>query len=163
MSGMHHDPKMTMPIQTGDMPVETGHFAFAAVKEIVDLLEADPNTDCSKVNIEALRQHLIDMNNVTLFADVKAEPIEGGVRFVMTGAGADSIRRVTLAHAAMMNGVDDGALQAEPIGGGAALTVKAPAKHLTKLNALGFVGVLTLGIRHQMHHLMVARGENPHP
>ena len=28
--------------------------------------------------------------------------------------------------------------------------------------ALGFFGVLTLGMHHQMHHLMLARGMNPH-
>ena len=52
------------------------------------ILEADPKTDWSKVDIEALRRHLIDMNNVTLYADVRSEPVEGGMRFTVTGAGA---------------------------------------------------------------------------
>ncbi len=42
--------------------------AFGAVQEIVEILEADPATDWSKVDIDALRQHLIDMDNVTLHA-----------------------------------------------------------------------------------------------
>jgi hypothetical protein len=88
--------------------IQPGQGAFAAIQEIVVILEADPKTDWSKVNIEGLRQHLIDMDNVTLRADVKNEPIDGGMRFVVTGVGAvrDSIRRMVTAHSATMNGVD---------------------------------------------------------
>ena len=46
-----------------------GQAAFGAIEEIVQKLEADPATDWSKVNIGALREHLIDMNEVTLRAD----------------------------------------------------------------------------------------------
>jgi hypothetical protein len=165
MPGMHHDHMMMTPAQGAAMPREGGQSAFAAIKEIVDLLEADPKTDWAKVDIEALRQHLIDMNNVTLSAEVKSEAIEGGVRFVATGSGAvaDSIRRMTLAHAAMMNGVAGWKLQAQTVDGGAALTVKAPANDLIKVRALGYIGILTLGMRHQMHHLMIARGQDLDP
>ena len=45
---------------------QPGQSAFAAIQEIVDILEADPKTDWSKVNIDALREHLVDMSNVTL-------------------------------------------------------------------------------------------------
>jgi hypothetical protein len=45
----------------------------------------------------------------------------------------------------------------------ATLTVIAPANASAKLHALGFIGVSTLGRRRQMHHLMIAKGENPHP
>ena len=143
---------------------EPGQGAFAAIQEIVEILSADPKTDWSKVNIDALRQHLIDMNNVTLAANVKNEPIDGGVRFNVTGEGPvrDSIRRMTAAHAATMNGVDGWKFEAAEIEGGASLTVHAPAKDADKLRELGFLGVLTLGMHHQMHHLMIARGENPH-
>jgi hypothetical protein len=41
-------------------------------------------------------------------------------------------------------------------------TTSAPAKDADKLRGLGFLGVLTLGMHHQIHHLMIARGENPH-
>jgi hypothetical protein len=143
---------------------QPGQGAFAAIQEIVEILAADPKTEWSKVNIDALRQHLIDMNNVTLAANVKNDPIEGGMRFDVTGEGPvrDSIRRTTTAHAATMNGVDGWKFEAAEIDGGASLTVHAPAKDADKLRGLGFVGVLTLGMHHQTHHLMIARGENPH-
>lgn len=144
------------------MPTQPGQGAFAAIQEIVALLEADPKTDWSKVNIEALRQHLIDMDNVTLHADVIAEPAEGGMRFTVSGSGAtrDSIRRMVMAHAATMNGA--WRFTAAATETGATLLVQAPPEDAAKLRALGFIGVMTRGMHHQMHHLMLARGGNPH-
>lgn len=51
-------------------PSMLGQDAFGAIQEIVQILDADPNTDWSKVDLEALRRHVIDMNEVTLKADV---------------------------------------------------------------------------------------------
>ena len=148
----------------GAFATQPGQDAFAAIQEIVEILMADPKTDWSKVNIDALRQHLIDMNKVTLAGTVKDVPIDGGMRFDVTGEGAvrDSIRRMTTAHAATMNGVDGWKFEEADIEGGASLIVRAPAKDADKLRGLGFLGVLALGMHHQMHHLMIARGENPH-
>ncbi len=142
---------------------QPGQGAFGAIQEIVQILVDDPKTDWSKVNIDALRQHLIDMNNVTLSANVKSEPIDGGMRFDVTGEGPvrDSVRRITTAHAATMNGVDGWKFEAAEIDGGASLTVHSPAKDADKLRGLGFFGVLTLGTHHQTHHLMIARGQTP--
>ena len=161
---MQHEQMMRGQQLAGAAATQPGQGAFAAIQEIVEILAADPKTDWSKVNIEALRQHLIDMNNVTLAANVKNEPIDGGMRFDVTGEGPvrDSIRRMTTAHAATMNGVDGWKFEAAEIEGGASLTVHPPAKDLDKLRGLGFFGVLTLGMHHQVHHLMIARGENPH-
>jgi hypothetical protein len=158
---MHH---MHMTGAAAPLPTQAGQSAFAAIQEIVELLEADPKTDWSKVDIEALRRHLIDMNNVTLAADVRAEPVDGGMRFTVTGSGAvrDSIRRMVAAHAATMNGAGGWKFASAEIDDGAILTVLVPAKDMAKLHGLGFIGVMTRGMHHQMHHLMIARGENPH-
>lgn len=162
---MHHHAMMDSGDGAAITPTQGGQSAFAAIQEIVAILEADPKTDWSKVDIEALRQHLIDMDNVTLHAAVKSEPVDDGLRFVVTGDGPvrDSIRRMVVAHAAAMNGVGGWRMAAAEIDDGATLTVTAPAKDAAKLKALGFIGVLTLGMHHQMHHLMIARGESPHP
>jgi hypothetical protein len=152
--------------QRAPSPVATraGQDAFAAIQEIVEILAADPKTDWSKVNIDALRQHLIDMNNVTLNAKVTNVPIDGGMIFALTGDGPvrDSIRRMAMAHAATMNGVDGWRVEAAELEDGANLVVHAPATDLEKLRGLGFLGVLALGTHHQEHHLMIARGEDQH-
>ena len=84
------------------------------------------------------------MNNVTLAANVKNEPIDGGMRFDVTGEGPvrNSIRRMTAAHAATMNGVGGWKFEAAEIEDGSSLTVHAPAKDANKLRGLGFLGVI---------------------
>jgi hypothetical protein len=47
-------------------PRMPGQDAFGAMAEVVRILEADAATDWSKVDMERLRQHLIDMNEVVL-------------------------------------------------------------------------------------------------
>lgn len=148
------------------LPRETGQSAFAAIQEIVALLEADPTTDWSKVDIEALRQHLIDMNNVTLGSVVEATQSGDSMRFVVSGEGPvrESIRRMVTAHATTMNGVDGWKLEAKDSDAGAILTVTPPDQvSMIKLRALGFIGLMTLGMHHQQHHWMLANGKSPHP
>ena len=145
-------------------PTQPGQGAFAAIQEIVQILEADSRTDWSKVNIDELRQHLIDMSNVTLEAQVRSEPVDGGVRYVVTGTGSviGSIQRMVTAHAATMNGYTGWQFKASNVDGGAALDVRVPERDVPKLKALGFIGVMTRGMHHQEHHLMIAKGEHPH-
>ena len=150
-------PRMTMP-------TEPGQSAFAAIQEIVGLLEADPATDWSKVDIEALRQHLIDMDSVTMEATVEATPIDGGMQFDIGGTGPaiGSIQRMVTAHAATMDGVDGWHFEASETADGAMLSVTAPDADRAKLRGLGFIGVMARGMHHQMHHLMIAQGGHPH-
>ncbi len=159
-----HRSVMSRHHAAASVPSEPGQAAFAAIQEIVGILEADPTTDWSKVNVEALRQHLIDMDNVTLRTEVKGERVEGGMQFVVSGVGPvkDSIQRMVTAHAATMSLGGNWTFQAERTDDGASLTVLAPTKDQEKLYGLGFIGVMTRGMHHQTHHLMIARGGNPH-
>lgn len=145
-------------------PIQSGQAAFGAIQEIIEILEADPATDWSRVDIEALRRHLIDMDLVTLRAEVRTEAAEGGMRFIVSGAGPvkDSIQRMVTAHSATMNGAGDWTFSATTTEDGAILTVVAPPHDIAKLRGLGFIGVMTRGMHHQHHHLMIARGHHPH-
>jgi hypothetical protein len=158
----HHDHGADHQVMTA--PRQAGQSAFAAIQEIVEMLVADPGTDWRKVDIEALRQHLIDMDNVTLRSTVSSAPIEGGMTYSVEGEGPvqGSIRRMILAHAETMNGIEGWTMKAAQTDRGATLTVVAPERDQNKLKALGFIGVMTLGMHHQQHHLMIARGEHPH-
>jgi len=165
-AGMHHaDHAMPDGTATNAAPAEPGQAAFAAIQEIVEILEADPHTDWTRVDIEALRRHLIDMNNVTLNARVAATPTDRGASFAVTGTGetTGSIRRMVKAHAATMSGHGGWTYTAEEIPNGATLSVAVedPAD-VAKVRALGFIGVMTRGMHHQEHHLMIARGMAPH-
>ena len=90
--------------------------------------------------------------------------ITGGVRFSVTGAEGvkASIHRMIFAHAMTMNGFEGWTFEAQDNSNGADLLVKAPSDDLVKLHALGFIGVMTRGMHHQMHHLALAKGEDPH-
>lgn len=160
----HHPQAMPAAGMAERLPTEPGQAAFAAIQEIVGILEADPRTDWSKVDIEALRQHLIDMNNVTMAARVEATPIDGGMRFAVSGDGAvrASIRRMVAAHAATMDGAGGWHFAVRESDDGAILDVRVPAADVGKLKGLGFIGVMARGMHHQAHHLMIARGEHPH-
>jgi hypothetical protein len=147
------------------VPSESGQATFAAIQEIVALLDANPATEWARVDIEALRQHLIDMNNVTLGAVVEAAEMEGSVRFSVSGDGSvrESVRRMVMAHAATMNGADGWTFAAESSDNGTILTVSPPDQaSMVKLRALGFIGVMTRGMHHQQHHWMLATGTGPH-
>ena len=146
------------------MPTQPGQGAFAAIQEIVQILEADPHTDWSKVDIEALRQHLIDMNNVTLDAKVRNELIDGGMRFIVTGTEPLRIRSAGWFRPMVLPWTVLGGWHfiAKNIDDGAILDVRVPAHDLSERKALGFIGVLTRAMHHQEHHLMIARGEHPH-
>ncbi len=157
-AGMHeHAAAPTMP----------GQDAFGAIQEIVRLLDADPKTDWSKVNLEALRQHLIDMNEVTLKAEAAAKPIDGGLEIAVTGAGRTigAIQRMVAAHAreldrTHLNGwnVKTGALS-----NGVTLTVTAgDPKQVARVRGLGFIGIMASGAPHQPHHLAMATGAFVH-
>ncbi|WP_081536003.1 hypothetical protein [Rhodovulum sp. P5] len=146
-----------------DGPTEAGQAAFAAIAEIVGILQADPATDWSRVDIDALRQHLVDMDNVTLHANVASRDIDGGADFAVTAESADvatSIRAMVPAHAAMMTGAQGLMMATEPLPDGVRLTVTGPAPEM--IRGLGFFGIMALGGHHQPHHLAIARGQAPH-
>lgn len=139
---------------------EPGQSAFVAIAEVVATLEADPNTDWSKVNIDILRQHLQDMDRVTIDSIAVAEEVEGGMRFTVTGSDivAPSIERMVLGHASIMDGVDGWAYNGEIVANGAEMTVLVPEADLAKLKGIGFYGLLAAGPHHQPHHWAMANG-----
>jgi len=169
MAGMHEHEGMGTAMMhgtgpAGGMPTEPGQAAFGAIQEIVRMLLTDPTTNWSKVNIDALRQHLIDMDELTLHADAKKEPIENGLRILVTGSGRtlEAIQRMVPAHAQDINGLYGWSVQAKVVPDGEDLTVTSnSAADEQKIRALGFMGVMVLGT-HQMHHLAIAKGEMMH-
>jgi hypothetical protein len=161
MHAMHHGQA------TAGAPTMPGQDAFGAIAEVVRLLDADPGTDWAKVDLERLRQHLIDMNEVVLRARVVQTAIPGGLAMDVTGAGRteQAIRTMLVPHAAELDRMPAYAAKVEPIPGGVRLTAtsKTPedARAVARLRALGFVGLLAEGEHHGPHHLAMAKGEAP--
>ncbi len=163
------DGQMPMHEQTADqgaapatslMPTEPGQSAFATIAEIVRILRADADTDWAQVDIDTLREHLVDMDAVTLRAKVSASNIDNGAIFDVTSSEPRviaAIRAMTLPHAATMSGIDGVILDAVEIADGARM--KATSDDVAMIRGLGFFGVMSLGMHHQAHHIALARGQ----
>lgn len=161
MPGMDHDGMMARSAGLR----ESGQSAFGAITEIVDRLEADPNTDWTHVDIPALRQHLVDMNEVTLNADIRAEPAGNAIRYVVTGNGRtrDAIQRMVVGHVRSMGDTTHWTLVAQQTSNGAIVTAtpKQPSD-LARIRALGLIGMMAEGSHHQTHHWMLANDAATH-
>ena len=163
MPGSMGDQRMMMGQQAGltGQPTMPGQDAFGTLQEVVQLLEADPTTDWSKVSIAALRQHLIDMNEVTLRAVANDRALDVGVEIAVTGEGRtlEAIKRMVPAHVHALEQIGWSA-KTEDLPNGVRLTVTSTdPKQVVKLKALGFMGIMVQGGHHQPHHLMMAKGE----
>lgn len=159
--GMSHDSAMAAQ---RPKPTRAGQEAFGTIAEVVRILDADPRTDWSKVDLEALRQHLMDMDDVTMRAAVRSTPVDGGVTFDVRGTDRvrDAIRRMALAHGATITPADGFRWVAVETPEGARVTVTAlratDARAVARLRGLGFHGLLSLGDHHTAHHLGIADG-----
>ena len=157
---------MAMAPKSG--PTAGGQYAFATLSEIVKLLKADATTDWSKVNLEALRQHLIDMDDVIMRANVVKRNVAGGLQMDITGTGrtAVAIKRMVTAHAHVLDEHTPYKPAAKDIPGGMRLTVTAKdtasAATVAMIRGLGFAGIMVEGDHHAEHHLMMARGTGHH-
>lgn len=164
MHHMMHGGQMGTQFGASGQPTMPGQDAFGTIQEVVQILDADPSTDWSRVNIAALREHLIDMNEVTLRAATDQRALANGVEIAVTGEGRTlaAIKRMVPAHVRQLTELGWNA-KAEEIADGVKLTViSSDPAQVTRLNALGFMGIMVQGGHHQPHHLMMAKGEFAH-
>jgi hypothetical protein len=156
---------MSQHAHNSQLITETGQAQFAAIAEIVAHLRDDPNTDWEQVNIDALRDHLVDMDNVTRKTKV-TRSIDGlVVKFTVTGNSvvAISVQRMVNAHSSMLQQASEWKVSVEQVAGGAIMQIETlDESDLVQVLGLGFFGLLTVGAHHQQHHLMIATGRSPH-
>jgi hypothetical protein len=146
------------------MPTMPGQDAFGTIQEIVRILEADPATDWSKVNITALREHLIDMNEATLHAAATERALSDAIEITVTGEGRprDAIKRMVPAHTHELNSIGWKARTEELSNGVKLIVTSGDPREVIRLKALRFMGIMVQGSHHQPHHLMMAKGEFGH-
>ncbi len=133
-----------------------GQDAFGAIQEIVNILKSDASTDWSKVDISALRAHLVNMNQLVLNAEVSETKIDGGLSIVITGDGRtlSAVQEMVVAHASTIEGYNGWSVIADTTADGATLTVTSEdADEAVLIQGLGFFGIMATGSHHQPHHL----------
>ncbi len=165
-STMNHDQMSSndtqMPAQSGT-PIEPGQGAFASVAEIVAMLTNDPATDWDKVDINALREHLIDMDELILKASATTKVHADKIVFTVTGTGRtlQAIRTMVPAHSGVLDKTTAWNVVGEATDTGAIMTISSKNQIALKVvKALGFYGVMATGAHHQPHHLAMAKGDS---
>lgn len=144
-----------------------GQAVFGAVQEAIRVLEADPETDWSAVDMEALRQHLIDMHHVAMNVEVvDKEPVEGGVQLTVRALGSEAraaLERVLAAHPMMLREEAGWEVQVDTDDPSHQITVTdSEGTDAEKIRALGYIGLLAYGTHHQVHHRHLVEGRHPH-
>lgn len=145
----------------GNIPTLPGQDAFGAIQEIVGILEADPATDWNQVNLVALREHLIDMHEVTLNTTVEERKVNDGLEILVTGTGRTqaAIQRLVPNQAKELNQLNGWRATTASLPEGVRLIVTSEVpSQVERIRALGFAGLLVSGGHHQQHHLAIARG-----
>ncbi|MDA8870072.1 hypothetical protein N9H93_01610 [Rhizobiaceae bacterium] len=144
---------------------EPGQGAFAVLSELVVLLEADPATDWTKVDLTALREHLVDMDRVAVASKVVMADVPGGLRASATGdvRTIAALQRMVPAHAAELAKDERWSVEATKTADGVDLTVTSKdPKVVQKIRALGFFGLMASQDHHRNHHLGMATGKMVH-
>lgn len=160
----HVDHVMAEP-QASGLPAEPGDGSFAAIIEIVGMLSADPDTDWTRVDIDGLREHLVDMNQLVVGASIRSEPLPNGLRMRIDTAGraGEAASRMVPAHAPFLAAETGWQSEVAREGDEIVWTVTATdAGAGARIQALGFFGLMATGDHHRMHHMAMARGEAAH-
>ena len=140
-----------------------GNAVFGTIREVVQQLEADPETDWSKVDIEALRQHLLDMKAFTEEVEViSKKPVQNGVKIQVkprTERADGALKRLFSMHPAMLKKEKGWTMETHRQGSQWTIVCTTGNKsEVEKIRALGYIGLLTKGAHHQRHHWMIATG-----
>lgn len=148
-----------------NVPSEPGDGSFAAIIEIVAILSADPDTDWTRVDIDGLREHLVDMNQLVVGASVRSERLPDGLRMLIDTSGrpGEAASRMVPAHAPFLAAETGWQSEVARDGDEIVWTVTAvDTGAVARIQALGFFGLMATGDHHRMHHMAMARGEAAH-
>lgn len=149
----------TGPTNAPQQATMPGQEAFGTIGEIVSILQSYPSTDWSNVNISALREHLIDMNVVTMDSIVSERDLDGAVEFVATGDARtlEGLKRMVPMHTDMILSTVPWMNASYHIDSDSVtLRIEGDTQ---RAHALGFIGIMTIdSAHHPVHHMMIARG-----
>ena len=144
---------------------EPGQGAFAAIAEVVRVLEADPDTDWSRVDIGGLRAHLVDMDRLVSDTVVVETALDDGLVARATGdtETVAALRRMVLAHAPQLAQDSRWQVEAAETDDGVMLQVTSARPDVAaRIKGLGFFGLMASQDHHRDHHLAMARGDEVH-
>ena len=147
------------------MPLAPGQDMFGAISEINGIIEQSgmPWTD---VDLDALWEHLRDMDALMTDAVVEKTELENGLSMTVSGEGAAAraVENMIPAHTTFLRSVrPDWTIELEGNNSRYEVTVTASsASEIERIKALGFSGFMVQDDHHATHHLGIASGEVVH-
>lgn len=164
-SAMHQQMMMKKTVET--QLNQAGNDVFATIQEVIKKLDNNPATDWSKVNIEALRQHLLDMNDMALHVEIISQkPLKNGLEVTLqptTNRAAQTLARVFNAHPMHLKRETGWDMQVVKNDQQFVLTTTTEKpEQVQKIIALSYIGLMAYGNHHQPHHWGISTSQNPH-
>ena len=146
--GAQHEQMMQRMQQRmrGQNSQSGGDSVFTQIQNQVRTLQEDPDTDWTQVDLTALQQHLVDMEHLSLFAEVSTQYLANGLRYTVTGQGRTlaAIQRMVPMHAQQIATELGMQVEAEVTAEGAWISViTADDKERAMYQAIGFLGLMT--------------------
>ena len=148
---------------------EAGNDAYGTIQEVMYKLQENKNTNWSKVNLEALRLHLIDMYDMTFSVNViEQKHITNGLAIrVMptTSRSSIALKKIFSAHAGMLekeSGFNVGITHDKEYDVYSLKVTTNNKNRIDEIRGLGYIGLMAYGKHHQPHHWAIATGSNPH-
>ena len=161
--GMHHSTQKTA--KQGKL-TEAGNDIFGTIAETIKVLNANPNTDWSKVDLETLRQHLLDMRDMSENIKIHSQtPIKNGLKINLsptTWRAKQALKRIFMGHPILLKKETGWVMTSILDNNTYTLIITGKASDVDKIRGLGYIGIMANGNHHQPHHLSMARGQNPH-
>ncbi|MDZ7657716.1 hypothetical protein [Fodinibius sp.] len=156
--GQHNMHQNSTPL------TEPGNDIFGTIQEVVQKLEANPDTDWSQVNLEALRQHLLDMKAFTEEVEILSkDQIEKGIAITVrphSERAVQALEKLFSMHPDMIKKEKGWDMNAKQNGNNWMITCTTNNEsEVQKIRALGYIGLLSEGAHHQLHHWMIATGK----
>ena len=164
-STMHHEQHM---MKTTDSALkEAGNDIFSTIQEVIDKLNNDPDTDWGKVDIEALRQHLLDMNDMATNVEIiNQKPLNNGLEVVvqaLTARAETTLAKVFNVHPVYLKRETGwNMLVVRNNKQFIVSTTTQDPKQVKKIIALSYIGLMAYGNHHQPHHWGISTSQNPH-
>ncbi len=162
----NHHKQMTAQNQT-TLLTEAGNDIFGTIQEVITNLNANPHTDWTKVNITALKEHLLDMRDMTINVEViSKKALKNGSEILIRPTNKrarQAMKRVLSGHPAQLKNETSWQMKVQKNGLKYLLTTTTnKAKDVNKIIGLGYIGLMAYGSHHQPHHWSIATGNNPH-
>lgn len=158
----HPDPAGAEPMLR---PRPVGQAALGALSDLVSRLEADPATDWRRVDLEAVRQYLRDLDRVTLEAELAVRDRLGGIELEVRAADpgtVQAIRRLLPDAAARLAAARRWRVAVEPRADGLAVAITSlDPRDVARIRGLGLVGLLVAAATDEAYLLNLARGGPP--